>query len=178
MTNSRKRILAAVVAAVILAAAAALYALRPPAVQAADFTLPALSGETVRLSDYEGESPVVVTFWASWCPDCREELPAVYQVASEYDEADVTFLMVNSTSGVKESREAAVAYLDRTGMDFQTVLFDEKGEAAEAYGLFFIPCTLLIDRNGTIIKRYDDIITEAELRREVESLLLLDRYFT
>ena len=175
MTRKKKLILSAAIAVPVLAAAVTavllLQASAVPCVEAADFALPNYSGELVRLSDYEGASPVVVTFWASWCPDCRGELPAVYRVAEEYGGEELTFLMVNSTSGVRESREAAIAYLEQEGLDLDSVLFDMDGEAAEAYELYFIPCTLLIDRNGYIVKRYDDILTEQELRQAVKTLL-------
>lgn len=172
--SKRKRLILLIAMLVLLAAGAVVFWLwrsAPPRVKAEDFTLRTRSGTSISLSDYEGKSPVVVTFWASWCSDCREELPAVWRVASDYEDDRLPFLMVNSTSGVQETEEAALRYLDENGLDFRHVLLDEYGEAASAYELYFIPCTLLIDREGYIVKRVDDVMGEAELRAEVEHLL-------
>lgn len=173
MSKRKKRILLIALLVVLAAGAVAfgLWRSAPPRVKAENFTLRTRSGESISLSDYEGKSPVVVTFWASWCSDCREELPAVWRVASEYEDDELPFLMVNSTSGVQETEEAALRYLDENSMDFRHVLLDEHGEAASAYELFFIPCTLFVDSEGYIVKRMDDVMSEEALRAEVKHLL-------
>ena len=82
----------------------------PTTVKAPDFTVLDASGNEVHLSDFVGK-PVVLNFWASWCPPCKSEMPdfeAVYQACGN----DVQFLMVNLTDGNQETLTSAKAYID------------------------------------------------------------------
>ena len=112
---------------------------------APDFTVCDADGNAVKLSDYFGK-PIVLNFWASWCPPCKSEMP-------HFEEAflsnpDVQFLMVNMTSG--DDMDDAKNYIAEQGYTFP-VLFDTTGEAGYVYGASSLPMTIFIDANGTLI---------------------------
>ena len=126
---------------------------------APDFTVYDGSGKPVSLSEMTG-APLVLNFWASWCPPCKEELP-------DFDEAwrtnlEVRFMMINLTDGGQETRETAQAFIDETGYGFP-VYFDEDMDAADTYGVTAIPTTVFINRDGTISSTYVGMMTAQAL---------------
>jgi len=119
-----------------------------PETQAApDFTVYDGDGNSVKLSDFVGK-PVVLNFWASWCPPCKGEMP-------DFDEAyrelggEVIFVMVNMTDGRQETPETAKDFL--AGQDFAfPVYFDTDQDAAVTYGVTSLPTTYFIDADGNL----------------------------
>ncbi len=128
------------------------------AVYAVDFTVQDLDGNTVKLSDYYGK-PIVLNFWASWCPPCKEEMPDFDKVNAELGE-DVQFLMVNMTdSQGGESVSVASSYIEENGFTFP-VLYDVDQEAAYTYGVRSLPTTYFIDENEEIVAGVQGSINE------------------
>ena len=113
--------------------------------------------------------PVVVNVWTSWCPPCREEMPALQRVYQDYQDRGVVILGLNST--VQDTREAALAFATEQGLTFP-ILLDEDGEATRLYQVRALPTTFFIDAQGMI----QDVIaggpmSEALLRIRVEQLI-------
>ena len=115
---------------------------------APDFTIYNKEGKAVKLSDMKG-TPVVLNFWASWCPPCKAEMPEFDEIAKEY-EGKVEFMMVNLTDGQRETVEIAQAFIDSMGYTFP-VYFDKDSDAAYKYGIQSIPTTIFIDANGNLV---------------------------
>jgi len=113
---------------------------------APDFTVVDAAGNEVKLSDYFGR-PIVLNFWASWCPPCRAEMPYFEEVYKARE--DVQFMMVNATGG-RESMESAQEFIAETGYTFP-VFYDTTGEAAWQYGVSSLPMTIFIDENGELV---------------------------
>ena len=150
---------------------------------APDFTVYDADGNKVALSDFKGE-PVVVNFWASWCPPCKAELPdfeAAYQevgvkeVADAADGTDsdsaeaVRFLMVNLTDGQRETLDTAGKFIADEGYTFP-VYFDTDLDATYTYGINSIPMTLFVDRDGNVQDYYIGMIDEQTLRSGIEKI--------
>lgn len=133
----------------------------PKKVKAPDFTLENSDGNSITLSDLEGK-PVVLNFWASWCPPCKAEMPEFDNVCAELGE-EIIFMMVNLTDGQRETKEKGMAYVLEQGFSFP-VYYDTKQEGAYAYGIRSIPTTLFIDSNGYIITGAEGQIDEKTLR--------------
>ena len=119
-----------------------------PETQAApDFTVYDGDGNPVKLSDFVGK-PVVLNFWASWCPPCKGEMPDFDGAYRELGE-NVAFVMVNMTDGRQETLETAKDFL--AGQDFAfPVYFDTDQDAAVTYGVTSLPTTYFIDADGNL----------------------------
>lgn len=116
--------------------------------KAPDFTVYDEEGNAFRLSDFEGK-PVVLNFWASWCGPCKLEMPDFDEAYGKYGE-DIHFLMVNMTDGYQENVESAKEFIDDSGYNFP-VYYDTDVDAARTYGVYSIPTTYFIDKDGYVI---------------------------
>jgi len=110
---------------------------------APDFTLTTLDGGTVKLDELRGQ-PVVLNFWATWCPACREQMPYL-QAAFEQKGQEVKFIAID----VGESSGTVRRYVDATGIGF-TVALDRDRGVARAYNIRYFPTTFLVDEKGVI----------------------------
>lgn len=137
--------------------------------EALDFTVQDYEGNEVKLSDYIG-TPIVLNFWASWCPPCRDEMPHFNKVSEEYAKDELLFLMVDLVDGGRETVEKGKKYVEDNGYTF-TVLFDTKQNAAATYGIRSLPTSIFIDKDGYIIGGIEGGIDEETLRYGVAAIL-------
>lgn len=135
---------------------------------AMDFTVYDADGNQVSLSDFYGK-PILVNFWATWCPPCKAELPDFDRVYADYGE-DVVFMMVNMTDGSRDTVESAQAFVSDNGYSFP-VYFDRDLDAAYTYGASSIPMTVLIDADANIVGAQIGILTEEQLRTILDAEL-------
>lgn len=131
---------------------------------APDITVLNSDGEEVKLSDFFGK-PIVLNFWASWCPPCKAELPDFDKACKAY-EGKVTFLMINLTDGQRETVEVAKSFIEDKGYTFP-VYFDTKYEASYKYGLSSIPQTFFLNENGEVVAQATGMITAAQLEQGI-----------
>jgi len=130
------------------------------------FTLPGLAGRgAVSLDDLSGH-PVVLSFWASWCPPCREEAPFLKSAWSTYRSEGVRFLGVDH----RDSRPAGLSFARRMAIPFPSV-YDAGGELAGRYGLFGVPTTFVIRADGRIAYRITGRVDRTNLRTALKSLV-------
>ncbi len=109
-----------------------------------ELELPTLSGPTAALHEYQGEV-VLVSFWASWCPPCVEELPSMISLYSRYRGTGLQILAVN----VGEAPATVRTFLRDFPVRFP-ILMDTSGKALKSWRVFAYPTNFLIGRNGTI----------------------------
>jgi thiol-disulfide isomerase/thioredoxin len=119
----------------------------------------------VKLSDFIGK-PVVLNFWASWCPPCKGEMPEFDAVYKEVGE-DVAFLMVDLVDGQRETKEKGAEYIKEQGFTFP-VYFDVNQDAAATYGIMSIPTTIFIHKDGNVITGVQGAIDAETLRKGIE----------
>lgn len=136
-------------------------------VEAPDFTVLDMDGNTVRLSDFL-DKPVVLNFWASWCPPCKEEMPDFNEVYGEVGE-EIAFMMVDLVDGQRETIETGTQYITEKGFTFP-VYFDTEQEAASEYGILLIPTTIFIDKDGRIVTGIQGPIDTETLKKAIESI--------
>jgi len=132
---------------------------------APDFTLASLDGEPIRLSDLRGR-PVIVNFWASWCPPCVEEFPLLRDAAARYQADGLVVVGIV----YRDRSEAAREFMGRHGGTW-AVAMDPGERVATAYGVFGPPETYFIERDGTIAARNIGQITEATLDDQLAAII-------
>src|SRR5882762_9200409 len=133
----------------------------PPAV-----TLESLGGDSVALSQWIGKKPVIVEFWATWCPICAELLPRMEAAQKKYgDRAE--FLVV--AVAVNQSKNTVRRHLEQHPMPF-TFLWDGNGAAVRAFDAPSTSYVVVLDANGRVVYTGvgADQDIEAALRRAVE----------
>ena len=135
---------------------------------APDFTVLDKDGNTVRLSEKFGK-PIVINFWATWCPPCKQELPDFDKLCKEYGDR-VVFMMVNLTDGYRDTVDGTKRFVSGKGYTFP-VYFDTKDNAASAYNVSSIPQTTFIDAKGNIYTTRIGAMNEATLRIYLNALL-------
>jgi len=135
---------------------------------APDFTLQTLEGETITLSELRGQA-VLVNLWATWCPPCRAEMPAMQKMYEEYKEQGFVVLAVNMT--YQDTPSAILPFTQEYGLTFP-VLLDETDNVGDHYELRSLPSSFFIDRDGIIREVViGGPMAEALLRTRIESLL-------
>jgi thiol-disulfide isomerase/thioredoxin len=133
--------------------------------KAPDFTVYDLEGNTVKLSDMLGK-PVVINFWASWCPPCKSEMPDFNKVYTELGD-DVHFMMIDAVDGMRETQEKGTAYVEEQGFSFP-VYFDISQNAIVLYRIRAFPTTIFIDAEGYLVTGAEGAITEELLRLGID----------
>jgi len=138
--------------------------------RAPDFTLTDWDGNSLRFSDIVAEGkPVILNFWASWCPACRNEKPGFEKVYQERGE-EVKFVMLGLVDGVRETVQTAQRYIEEGGFTLP-VYFDTLREGLVVYGVRFIPATVFVDRDGYIVTAVQGAVDEDTLREIIDQLM-------
>jgi cytochrome c biogenesis protein CcmG, thiol:disulfide interchange protein DsbE len=130
---------------------------------APDFTLATSGGEEFTLSSLRG-TPVVLNFWATWCPPCRAELPEL-KAASEHYAGQVAVIGVNQAEPAATVARSA----SELGLSFPIPL-DQSGRVSRRYGVRSLPTTFFIDRDGIIRQIQNGPLTEAVLAQLLRSI--------
>jgi len=134
---------------------------------APDFTVYDIQGNKVKLSDFAGQ-PVVLNFWASWCPPCKAEMPVFNEVYADLQN-DIVFLMVDLVDGPRETQAKGQQYVNDQNFSLP-IYFDNDQEAYSAYGITAIPTTLFIDSDGNIVSSNQGAINKETLLAGINSI--------
>jgi thiol-disulfide isomerase/thioredoxin len=131
---------------------------------AADFDLELLSGETFDLSDHLANDgrPIVLNFWASWCPPCRAEMPDFDRVASE--RSDILILGI----AVEDDPGNATAFGNEIGVSYPLGI-DVTGVIASHFPYLGLPTTWFIDGDGIIIRQWTGMLTYEDLIARIDA---------
>lgn len=117
---------------------------------APDFQLNTPDGKTIKFSDFAKGKYVVIDFWASWCPDCRKDLPEVIRMYNKWHEKGVEFLGVSFDT----DKQKWIDYLTKAGVPYTQVSELKRmnqSDVAKAYGVRWIPSLYLIDPDGNVL---------------------------
>ena len=113
---------------------------------APDFTLDTLDGTKVTLSDLRGKI-VLINLWATWCPPCRAEMPALENAYKQYKDSKVVILGLNVTN--QDSERDVTSFVKEFGLTFP-ILLDRDGSVSGLYQLKGLPTTFFVNREGII----------------------------
>jgi peroxiredoxin len=135
---------------------------------APDFTLKDIGGNKVTLSENYGDGPIYISFWATWCKPCREELKIIQQLYEKYAESGFRVFAIN-TEGPKSSGKIK-SFVKSNGWTFD-ILMDRDGEVfRRKYKGFAQPYTVMTDSQGNII--FTSIGFKPGDEKPVEGLIL------
>ncbi len=135
---------------------------------APDFTLRSIDGKTHTLSALKGNA-ILVNLWATWCPPCRAEMPAIEKMYQEYKDQGFIVLAINTT--YQDEPSSISPFIKEYNLTFP-ILLDEKGFAGSAYQLHSMPSSYFIDRAGIISEVIiGGPMAEALLRTRIEKIL-------
>lgn len=134
-------------------------ALKANPATAPDFTLEQSDGKSVHLAELQGK-PVILNFWASWCPPCRAEFPELEVFAQKWKDKAV-LLSINASS-TEKSDEDSRSFLSGQKVSYP-VVYDHDGAVQKLYGVTSLPTTLVLDSQGRILERKVGAVTEALL---------------
>ena len=139
-----------------------------PGKPAPEIDLPRLQGGQIKLSALRGH-PVVVTFWGTWCPPCKEEFPELVAAHRKYREAGLEVIAVNQRD--QEIRTTDVeAFVKEHKVEF-IVAMDQRGKSRRSYRLIGLPTTVFIDAGGIIRQVNSGPIAPSELARGLATIL-------
>ncbi|MFC2025050.1 redoxin domain-containing protein [Chloroflexota bacterium] len=108
------------------------------------FQLQDLNGQTVSLGDLMGK-PVLLNFWATWCPPCRSEMPLLQEIYEGWSDKGLVLLAIDIGEHPTQVRK----FLETHNLSIP-VLLDTNGEVAQKYNIIPIPTTFFIDKDGII----------------------------
>lgn len=133
--------------------------------QAPNFTLALLGGGNFNFGEHKGK-PILINFFASWCEPCREEMPVLEKIVQEYEPKGVVFLGI----AVDDTEEKMKDFIKKYGVTFPVGL-DKKAAIQTSFGLYGIPTTYFIDKQGIINYSHAGVVTEELLHHELDKLL-------
>lgn len=121
-------------------------------------------GNAVSLAQYKGK-PVVINYWASWCPPCRREMPVL--VAAQSEHLDVTFVFVNQG----EFAKTADAFLQSQGLSPTHVYYDPGSQLMRESGAAGLPTTLFFDASGKLVISHMGELSKASLDHNLQRIV-------
>jgi thiol-disulfide isomerase/thioredoxin len=135
---------------------------------AQSFTLTRTDGRSDALANYRGHV-VLMNLWATWCPPCREEMPTLQQFARE-EAGKVVVLGVDQG----EATSVAAAFARDRGVTFP-ILVDEQQQYGRTYAALGLPTSIVVGRDGKIVRGVDGAMTLAQMRAAVAGALASTR---
>lgn len=136
---------------------------------APDFLFQPLGGEAKKLSSLRGK-PVLLEFWASWCPDCHKAAPALNELEAKFASRGVQFLSISTDK--KKSAEEVQKVAESLGMKLPLMIDSKEDPVSKRYGIQWIPTFFVLDSEGKVRGEFRDLKGEslAQLTRFLDSL--------
>ncbi|NBJ69907.1 MULTISPECIES: TlpA disulfide reductase family protein [Clostridia] len=133
---------------------------------APDFELNTLSGEKLQLSKLRGKK-VILNFWATWCPPCREEMPEMQRFYDDFND-EVEMVAVNLTE-LENKKENVAEYIEKYQYTYPIPL-DTKAKVRSAYKIIAVPTTYFINQQGKITKIHPGPMDYDLMKEAIESM--------
>ena len=131
-----------------------------------DFTLKDMNGIDVALDSFEGKV-ILINFWATWCTPCKAEIPDLVAIQSKYKK-DLVILGIS----VDDTAEQIKPYAAEYKVNYRMLVGNKRLDVQDALGpLGVVPVSILVDRDGIVVKKHTGIFTREQLETEVRALL-------
>ena len=135
-----------------------------------DATVYAADGQPKKLSEIAAGKPLVINFWATWCPYCVQEMPDFQGIYHDYGDR-VSFAFVDSTDGRRETKEAAQGWLAENGLDDLPAYYDTDLDATATFGARSLPTTAIVSADGDILMVKSGRINATSMRSALDTLV-------
>ncbi|NMO21679.1 TlpA family protein disulfide reductase [Pyxidicoccus fallax] len=126
-------------------------------------------GGTMKLSDLKGQV-VMLDFWATWCPPCREEMPALVKLAKEYESQGLVFVAASRDDGPRAPK-LVEAFMRNNLPDLRPYVVYANDEIAYSFQVTALPTLYFLDREGKVMDAQRGALSEDALRRRIERAL-------
>lgn len=126
-----------------------------------DFNLNNLNGENISLSEFRGEKPVVLDFWATWCHNCKRDMPQLQKLYEEYNQ-EFEVVAIN----LKEDKKTVQGFIEENDINFPIAL-DTSGDVGLEYGILYTNTHVLINTDGSA----SDIVVGDIQKKHIDALL-------
>lgn len=131
-----------------------------------EFSVPGIDGDMLSNDDLAGKV-ALVNFWATWCGPCKIEMPWFVEFQRKYKDRGFTVLAISLD---EDGWDPVRAFAEQMEFNFPVALGGDP--VSEAFGgIYVLPTTLIVDREGTIVSRHAGLVPKAEYETEIESLL-------
>jgi cytochrome c biogenesis protein CcmG/thiol:disulfide interchange protein DsbE len=132
-----------------------------------NFTVKDMNGASVKLADYKGKV-VVVNFWATWCPPCKAELPALIELYDRYKDQGLVILGISGD----DDPETLRAFASEWKINYPMIVGRDESELMDAYGpIYGYPISVIVGRDGALCGKHVGPATKEEFEREIKALL-------
>lgn len=132
---------------------------------APEFTVYDADGNAFGLSDFTGK-PIIINFWATWCPYCVEEMPDYEESYKKYGD-EINFIMIDCVDGQRETMEKAEQFIKNNDFTFP-VYYDTDQTTVATYGAYSLPTSVFIDRDGYVIAYHPGMLTGDMLQMGID----------
>ena len=124
-----------------------------------------MTGSPIPSSTFQGKS-LLVTFWATWCPPCVQEIPSLIKLQNEYsaDGFSVVAISVDQEKGVVQKM------VDRKEINYPVMMAD-KSVTRDFGGVYGIPTSFLVSKKGTVVKRYSGFVPHSVLVKDLQQII-------
>ncbi len=136
-----------------------------PSHPAPNFAIHLPDGSAASLADYRGR-PVILNFWATWCPPCRLEMPDLVRAYEAHKDEGLVILAIDDA----EAHDQVTAFVKEFGMTMP-VIIDPQGDVMTAYKTNSLPSSFFIDRNGIVRVRWIGFLTPDMLEQSLRTIL-------
>ncbi len=133
---------------------------------APDFTLPAVDGSMVSISDYSGKV-ILVDFWATWCPPCQEMIPVLSKLHKKYADKGLVILGVSLD---RDGLDVLGPFVHEKMIPYKVVMGDNRISNAFG-GVSTIPTLFIVDREGRLVRKLTGYHTYGQLEEQVKRYL-------
>ena len=132
-----------------------------------EFNLPsALDGEVVKSKDFAGKV-LLVTFFATWCPPCRQEVPTLIQLQNDYESKGFSVIGLSVDD---KGKKVVAKMMKKENVNYPILM--AKGKTARDFGgIVGIPISFLVNKQGIIVKRYTGYVPKSLLEKDIKGIL-------
>ena len=124
-----------------------------------------VTGDPIASSSFEGKS-LLITFWATWCPPCIQEIPNLIKLQNEYEATGFSVVAIS----VDQEKRVVQKMVDRKEINYPVMMAD-KSVTRDFGGVYGIPTSFLVSKKGTVVKKYSGFVPHSVLVKDLQLII-------